>query len=237
MMDIHISETGGITRRLYDEIASAAAQATAERGSFSIGLPGGSVATECFPALARLPLDWSAWHFFWADERAVPPHDPESNYGLASRLWLERARVPAASLHRMAADAPSPSAAADTYAAELTRVLGPTPVLDVALLGMGPDGHVASLFPSHAVLREEERLVCVVTDAPKPPPGRLTLTLPMLARARRVIIVALGASKAEALAEAVQNEDSRLPAAQLLQRSRRSLVLADDGAGGLIAER
>jgi len=228
--DFHIADPAGITLRLREEIAAAAARAIAERGRFSLALPGGSVATECFPALAELPLDWSLCHFFWADERAVPPSDPESNYGLASRLWLEPARVPAASVHRMEADAPVLSAAADAYGDDLARLLGPAPVLDVALLGMGADGHIASLFPGHAVLREQERVVSVVTDAPKPPPGRLTLTLPTLARARRVIIVAFGASKAEALAEAVTNADSPLPAAQLLHRAQHCLVLADEAA-------
>jgi 6-phosphogluconolactonase len=235
-MDIHIGHPAAITRRLSEEIVAAADRAIADRGRFSIAIPGGSVATECFPALVNLPLDWNLCHFFWADERAVPPSDPDSNYQLASRLWLEPARVPAASVHRMAADAPVLSSAADAYGDDLARLLGAAPVLDVVLLGMGPDGHVASLFPGHAVLREQERVVSVVTDAPKPPPGRLTLTLPMLARARRAIVVAFGAPKAEALAEAVKNADSPLPAAQLLQRSRSSLVLADNEAGRLIAD-
>jgi 6-phosphogluconolactonase len=195
-----------------------------------MAIPGGSVATHCFPALVELPLDWNRVHLFWADERAVPPLDAESNYGLAARLWLAPAQVPTGSVHRMPAERADLTAAADAYAAELSSVLGAVPVLDLALLGMGPDGHVASLFPDHLLLREEERLVSVVTDAPKPPARRLTLTMPVLARARRVIVVAFGASKADAVSEAVTNEHSELPVAQLLRRAVSSLVLADEAA-------
>ena len=229
--DIYVGDGRSIPGQLAAEVASAAAHAVRTRGWFSIAVPGGSVATACFPALAELPLDWTAVHLFWADERAVPPSHPESNYGIAARLWLDRAGVPTASVHRMPADALDLTAAADRYAAELSAVLGTLPVLDLALLGMGPDGHVASLFPGHVVLGERERLVAVVTDAPKLPSRRLTLTLPILASVRRVIVVAFGATKADALATALKDEASRLPVAQLLRRAPSSLGLADTGAG------
>jgi 6-phosphogluconolactonase len=237
MHEIHVADVRSVAQRLAEEVGSAASSAIAQRGLFSIALPGGSVATECFPTLAALPLDWNSAHFFWADERAVPPSDPESNYGLTARLWLTPARVPDASVHRMPADSPDLSAAADAYGAELSRVLGPAPPLptiDVALLGMGPDGHVASLFPGHPVLAERHRLVSAVTDAPKPPPRRLTLTMPVLANARRVIVVAFGTSKAAALGKAVTRQDSPLPVAQLLRLATSSLVLADEAAGAVL---
>jgi 6-phosphogluconolactonase len=229
--DSYVSNRHAIVERLAREIADASADAIADRGHFAIALPGGSVATECFPSLARLPLDWSQVQFFWADERAVPPSDPESNYGLADRLWLTPARVPAASIHRMPADRPDLAAAADEYATELTSVLGTLPRLDVALLGLGPDGHVASLFPGHPILDEEDRLVAAVTDAPKPPPRRLTLTMPVLAHSARLIVVAFGSSKAGALAEAVQHKDSALPVAKALRLAASPVVLADEEAG------
>ena len=231
MTDIYVGDALSIPGQLAAEVASAAAHAIRTRGWFSIAVPGGSVAAACFPAIAELPLDWAAVHLFWADERAVPPSHPESNYGIAARLWLDRAGVPVASVHRMPADALDLTAAADRYAAELTAVLGPVPVLDLALLGMGPDGHVASLFPGHVVLDDRERLVAVVTDAPKLPSRRLTLTLPILASARRVIVVAFGEAKADALAAAMTDERSRLPVAQLLRGAASSLVLADGAAG------
>ena len=231
MPDVHVASIRSLTERLEDEVGAALSQAVAERGIFSIALAGGSVATECFPALAVLPLDWNRAHFFWADERAVPASDPESNYGLAARLWLRPARVPDPSVHRMPADAADLFEAADAYASELTGVLGSSATLDLVLLGMGPDGHIASLFPGHALLGERERLVAAVTDSPKPPPRRLTLTLPVLARARRVVVAAFGASKADVLGEALNQPGSPLPVAQLLRLAPSLLVLADEAGG------
>jgi 6-phosphogluconolactonase len=236
MPEIYIAEVAKVTHRLADELRSAAPQAISGRGLFSMALPGGSVATSCFPTLATLALPWQNIHFFWADERAVPASDRESNYGLADALWLKPARVPSSSVHRMPADALDLSAAADAYALELTRVVGIDAVLDLALLGMGPDGHIASLFPGHPLLAERDRLVAAVLDSPKPPPRRLTLTMPVLARARRVIVVAFGASKAQALREALKDRGSALPVAHVLRLASSSLVLADEAAGANAAE-
>ena len=231
MTDIRIADPAELTRILADEVQRSAADAIGERGLFSLALPGGSVATTCFRALAVLPVDWSKTHFWWVDERAVPASDPESNYGLAERLWLSPAGVPAASIHRMPADAVDLVAAADAYGEELSGALGRVPVLDLALLGMGPDGHVASLFPGHHLLGERDRLAAAITDAPKPPPHRLTLTLPVLQRARSVIVVAFGATKARALHQALDDSSSALPVAQVLRGAARSIVLADEPAG------
>jgi 6-phosphogluconolactonase len=117
------------------------------------------------------------------------------------------------------------------YSAELTRVLGPAPRLDLVLLGVGPDGHVASLFPGHAALSEERKLVLPIVDAPKPPPRRLTLTLPMLTSAERVVVMALGESKSAVMREALTRGDSSLPVSLVIQRSARALVLLDQEAG------
>ena len=121
-------------------------------------------------------------------------------------------------------------AAAAAYAAELTSVLGSPVRLDFVLLGVGPDGHVASLFPTHDLLMEQQQLVAAILDSPKPPPRRLTLTLPALADAERVVVVAFGDEKADVLREAIERDDSPLPLAQLLRRARRPLVLADRAA-------
>jgi 6-phosphogluconolactonase len=204
------------------------------RGRFAVAVPGGSVATNCFPALAALPLDWRRLDCFWVDERSVAPLDPESNYGLARKLWLEPAGVPDASIHRMPADAPDLDAAAMAYAQELTQVLGASATLDFVLLGVGPDGHVASLFPHHRALADEDRLVAAVFDAPKPPPRRLTLTMPVLSGTERLVVVAFGEEKAETLREALQQDNSAQPLAVALRRSRRALVLADREAASLI---
>ena len=113
----------------------------------------------------------------FGDERAVPPGHPDSNYGAARSLWLNPAGVPASSVFRMPADAPDLDRAAADYEAVLLRECGRPPRLDLALLGVGPDGHVCSLFTGYPLLRESARWVAALGDSPKPPPRRLTLTL------------------------------------------------------------
>src|SRR6267154_1895145 len=112
-----VDKTEVLAEALADRFDDSALQAFAERGRLTVALPGGSVATTFFPRLARMPLEWSRVHFFWGDERAVPPDHPDSNYGLARSLWLEPAGVPAGSVHRMAAEGPDLARAAADYAA------------------------------------------------------------------------------------------------------------------------
>ncbi len=223
--------------RLADDFRAEAERATARRGFFAVALPGGSVAVHGFSALAALPLHWDRVHFFWVDERAVPPSDPESNYGVAHTAWLEPARVPPQSIHRMSADSPDLASAAVAYGQELTRVLGHPARLDFVLLGVGPDGHVASLFPGHSALSDDRRMVVPVVDAPKPNVRRLTLTLPVLAGAERVVVMAMGESKAGAMQESIERPDSSLPVALVLQRAERSLVLVDEAAASRMGRR
>jgi len=169
-----------------------ARHAVAARGRFTVALPGGSVATSFFPRLARVPFDWSRTDFFWGDERAVPPDHADSNYAAARSLWLTPAGVPEASVHRMKAEEPDLAQAAADYARELAEVAGSPPCLDLVLLGVGPDGHVCSLFAGHPVLGLRDRAVAVVEDSPKPPPRRLTLTLPVVTGAALLGVVLLG---------------------------------------------
>jgi 6-phosphogluconolactonase len=238
MVDTWIGDPPSLTRRLTDEIGRlAAAAATAER-AFAIAVSGGSVATTFFPAWAAAAgLNWGATDIFWADERAVAPSDPDSNYALARALWLDPARVPADRVHRMPAEAPDLDGAAQTYADRLRRTLGPTPVLDLVLLGIGPDGHVASLFPGHALLGERVRLVAAVTDSPKPPPRRLTLTPPVLTAARTVAIGAFGAPKAAIVRDALENPASTLPAALIARAASRTVWLLDAAAASQLTPR
>jgi 6-phosphogluconolactonase len=233
--EIVVDSPSHLTDTLVSLLEAEGRRSIARHGVFAIALPGGSVATTAFPRLARLDFPWSSSEIFWGDERAVPASDPESNYGLARSLWLEPTGVPNERIHPMPADAADLEAAAEAYADELVRVLGSPPVLDVALLGMGPDGHVCSLFPGHPLLREEKRLVAAVVDSPKPPPRRLTLTLPVVAAAGLVIVVATGAAKAAALAEALEDPASPLPVALVLRRCQRAAVLMDPEAASRLS--
>jgi 6-phosphogluconolactonase len=231
-----VADIAMLTQRLAADLAGECRRVQSAGRPFTLSLPGGSVATNCFPRLAALPIDWRNCEFFWADERAVTSSDPDSNYGLARSLWLDVARVPEERVHRMAAEAPDLDEAASRYADVLTRIAGHPPRLDYLMLGVGPDGHVASLFPGHRLLSETRRLVAGVRDSPKPPPTRMTLTMPVLTNAARVVVAAFGASKAEVMREALENPSSTLPVAIVLRHTERPLVLLDRDAASELPE-
>lgn len=222
---VHDRPLAALARHVEEE----AAAAIAERGAFSIALPGGSVATGGFPLLAQASVDWTRVDFLWGDERAVPPDHPDSNYGVAKTLLLDAVQAPADRVHRMRADALDRDAAAAEYEKVVRRV-----GLDLAVLGVGPDGHVCSLFPGHPLLDEETRWVAAIDDSPKPPPQRLTLTLPCLAAARAVVVVALGSPKAEVIRAAFEDPDCALPLARVLSCAARAQLIVDRAAGALL---
>jgi 6-phosphogluconolactonase len=162
----------------------------------------------------------------------VPPDDAESNYHAAAAL-VEGAAIPTANVHRMPADAADLEAAAAAHAGELARA---APMgLDLVHLGMGPDGHVCSLFPGHAQLAERDRLVAAVLDSPKPPPRRLTLTLPALRRAHGILFTVTGAEKAAATQAAIEDGASRLPAALVTREAKAVTWLLDPLAAQRLA--
>ena len=173
--------------------------ALAARGRFTIALSGGRTPAATFAWLAGRPagLDWSRVQVYFADERAVPPDHPDSNFRLARAALIDPLRIPPRQIHRMKGEYPDLAAAAAEYEAHLR---GP---LDLVLLGIGEDGHIASLFPHGAALGERERRVVAVLDAPKPPPRRLTLTPRAIAEARDVLVMATGAAKAASVAAAL----------------------------------
>ena len=195
-----------------------------ELGRLSLALPGGSAAEVFCPALARAHVRWRDVDLFWCDERAVPPDHPDSNYRIANELLLSQVEIDPARVHRMRADASDLDAAAGEYQRRIIRSSGAPPHLDVVLLGVGPDGHVCSLFPGHQALAEAHRLVVPVLDSPKPPPRRLTLTLPALSGAL-VVVAAFDESKAAVVKEALDNPASNLPVARAVQIGRAGLYL------------
>lgn len=238
LVEIHVGNAAFVASALACDFERQARRSIAERGAFTVAVPGGSVATRCFPALAALPLEWPRIELFWVDERAVAPDDPDSNYALALRLWVEPARLLEARVHRMRADAADAATAARHYARELEQAAGSPPRLDYVLLGTGPDGHVASLFPGDSALAGSSEWVSVVNHAPKPPPRRMTLTLPVLTSARRVAVVAFGGEKAEVIARCATGAAPDLPLARVLREAFRTLLLLDPAAAAqLPAER
>jgi 6-phosphogluconolactonase len=191
-------------------LAQAMSEAIAERGVASIVLTGGGTGIALLKRLGSYPVDWARVQLFWGDERYVPHDDDERNEKQAREALLDHIDIPAANIHPMPASdsafGDDVAAAAQSYAEDLAAAAesgASTPVFDVHLLGMGGEGHVNSLFPHTDAVRENDRMVVGVVDSPKPPPLRITLTLPAVRRSRQVWIVTAGEAKAEAVAAAV----------------------------------
>lgn len=170
-------------------------------------------------------MKWTNVHLFQVDERCVPPDDVESNYRMIRHAMLETSPLPEENFHRMAAERPDRDKAAREYAGELSRVLNPAPGewprLDLIFLGMGPDGHTASLFPGSPALGERTEWV-VANFVAKLNSFRLTLTLPVLNAAAHVIFLIAGEDKAETLRQVLEGPDGQFPA-QLINPSRGRL--------------
>jgi 6-phosphogluconolactonase len=181
--------------------------ALATRPRASLALSGGGTPVPAYRALAEAKLPWERVDVFFVDERFVPPDHADSNYRMVEDTLLKPLRLPSSQVFRMQGEREDRDAAAREYEATLP------PVLDVVLLGMGPDGHTASLFPGHPALEEQQRRVLAIVG-PKPPPWRMTLTLPVLLSARAVLNLVAGAGKAEAVRRALAGDVS-LPAARV----------------------
>jgi 6-phosphogluconolactonase len=227
--------------RLVDSVAST--------GTANIVLTGGGIGTKVLAALADAPardaVDWHLVDFWWGDERFEPTGDAERNETGARSALLDHISVDPARVHAIPGpdgpDGDDPDAAADRYAATLAAAARPedhapgrratVPSFDILMLGIGPEGHVASIFPESAAARDE-RAVVAVRNSPKPPPTRISLTFPSIQAAREVWILASGAEKAEAVAMALSGTGPlQLPAAGALGRTR-TLYLLDEAAAG-----
>ena len=184
-----------------EDVATAAASEIAEalrEGARTLVLAGGTTPQRCYELLARMEVVWGRVSILFGDERCVPPHHADSNYRMAREALLDR--VAPATVYRMPAEL-GPDEGAGLYA----HVVAAVAPLDIVLLGIGEDGHTASLFPGHPALNASG-LTVGIRDSPKPPPQRVTLTLNALQSARRVIILATGAGKADAVAKAKRGE-------------------------------
>lgn len=213
--------------RAADFVVRTANAAIADRGRFRIALSGGRTPDGLLERLVgQAPLDWSSIDVFWVDERCVPPSDDASNYARACERLLDRVPIPPANVHRIQADLP-PRVAADAYEVMLREVLGDDGRLDLVLLGIGADGHTASLFPRHQALHEDVRWVLPVHTGAVPP-WRITMTLPLLNASRVVLFLATGAEKADAVRRAVVGED--LPASRIAPVEGRVVWFVDRAA-------
>ncbi len=203
------------------------------RGLCTIALSGGSTPKPLYEAIASQDLPWEKIHVFWGDERYVEPDHPDSNQGMARRAWLDKVNIPAANIHPMPTDAGDPAADAAKHEAELGEFfqtpVGEFPSLDIILLGMGDDGHTASLFPHTEALSVSDRAIAVGNKDGQP---RLTFTAPLINAARCVIFVVAGANKRPALAQvfAPQGDEITYPS-RLIQPVGELWWLLDESAG------
>ncbi|BAJ31320.1 MULTISPECIES: 6-phosphogluconolactonase [Kitasatospora] len=223
-------------------LLTAVADAQAARGTAHLVLTGGRNGNALLAALAAHPardaVDWAHVELWWGDERYLPAGDPERN-AVQAAAFLDAVRPLGARVHEMppADGAPAEQAAA-RYAAELAAAAAPgeaLPLFDVLLLGVGPDAHVASLFPGHPGTEQADGTVIAVHDSPKPPPTRLSLTLPALHHARQVWLLAAGQDKADAVALARTSPGAATAPAGAVTGTERTLWLLDDAAAGKTA--
>jgi len=216
-----------------ERFCEAACEAVEARGRFCVVLPGGRTPALLFAALREAPwaekVPWHDSHFFWTDERCVPADHAASNYGLARRELLTRVPIPAGHVHRAPTEIGSPNLAAAAWEHALREFFGAAarapvfPEFDLALLGVGPDGHTASLFPGAPALEIADRWVAAVAPAGVPSVARLTLTLPVFNHARHVIFLAAGPDKRHVVDSIAAGENaagSDFPAARVSPRQQ-----------------
>lgn len=186
--------------------------AAAAREGGHVVLTGGSTPADAYELAAERQRDWSRTELWWGDERCVPPEDENSNYGMAKRTLLDQLEVQPTAVHRMRGEL-----GRDAGAEDYDRELGDLARFDLVLLGLGPDGHVASLYPDQPTLDESERRVLGAEAKLEPYVDRITLTLPMLRAARAIVFLVAGADKAEAAARAFAGEPSRATPGSLVR--------------------
>lgn len=221
-------------------VAQIAQEATEQHGRFTVAFSGGSLPAILCPALVREPLrsqiGWSAWHVAWADERFVPLSDAESNYRLVREQLFDQVPIPSNQIFVINESLATVESAAVAYQAQLAglfhSVPGQVPHFDLILLGMGPDGHVASLFPNHPLLQESERWIAPVSDSPKAPPQRITFTLPLLNAARHLLFIVTGSNKAEKVQTALNHAPNPETPASLVQPLEGEVCWFLDEAAG-----
>ncbi len=204
-------------------VIDAAERAIAARGQFLFAVSGGKTPWVMMAELARAKVDWSKWHLFQVDERIAPAGDPDRNLTHLQESLLAHVALPADNVHAMPVEAADSTAAAARYAEELERIAGSPPTLDLIHLGLGPDGHTASLVPDDAVLGVRNRDVAITASAYQGR-HRMTLTYPVLDRAREILWLIDGAAKADMLPR-VKRGDTAIPAGRV--RNPNAVAIVD----------
>jgi len=228
-----------LSRGALEELLDALRDAVRQRGRFAIALSGGRTPAKLYALWAHaeehgVSTPWNRVHLFWGDERYVPHDDLLSNYRMAREALIAHVPIPAANVHPMPTDRSGPEKAAEAYESELRAFFGSEPpAFDVQLLGLGVEGHIASLFPNSPALEEKRRWVAAV-EAPAQPPRRLTLTPAVLSQGRNTLFLVAGADKREiiqALAAEPASKPSQYPAGRI-RPAGRVLWFLDRAAAG-----
>jgi 6-phosphogluconolactonase len=230
------ADPDAVAERAAEEIVRHLRAARAERDEVHVALAGGGSPKHTYELLAREPAEWERSHVWFADERCVGPADDESNYRMVAEALLQPAAIAPERIHRMEGEL-GPDEGARRYAGALRAAIdggtlasdGGTPVLDLIVLGIGEDGHVASLFPDAPTLDAPAGSVCLpVRGSPKPPPERITLSMPVLRATPRCLLLAAGEEKRDAIAAMLGEPTHHVPASML--RRERLTAIVDDAA-------
>ncbi|KAK2189111.1 hypothetical protein NP493_115g10026 [Ridgeia piscesae] len=231
-----LSDAGEVSEKVCAFIIETANAAIADRAVFTVGVSGGSLAKILSDGLPALKTDWSKWRVFFCDERHVPFDDPECTYSVYKKNLLSKVPIQDEYVFPDNPNIPVEEAA-EAYTQKLEAVFGKVglPKFDMLLLGMGPDGHTCSLFPGHPLLNETKKWVAAISDSPKPPPQRITLTFPVIQNCRCAVFVSCGSSKAEILKRVLEgNEEPALPAARVRPHTGALCWFLDKPAASLL---
>lgn len=232
-----LPDSAALIQRSLEVVVDKIQAAIADRGRCTIALSGGNTPKPLYAKIAAQKLPWDAIHIFWGDERYVPPDHPDSNQKMARQVWLDQVAIPPENIHPMPTGEADPGMAAAKHEAELQALFqtqpGEFPALDIILLGMGDDGHTASLFPHTPALQVRDRLITVGNKDGQP---RLTFTAPFINHARSVIFVVAGAGKRPALAQVFAPvADADIYPTRLIQPQGELWWLLDQAAGQELA--
>ena len=233
-----------VSEALVQFVLEAESQSLLRRGRFILAISGGSLPALLARVLVHHPnVNWSAWEVFYVDERLVPLDHPDSNHWMWSHEIWDKVPLPVRNLHTITLPADfdpsrpedSIETVSDDYERAILEAFGieqydKPPSFDLILLGLGADGHTASLFPQHLILDESDWLIASVTDSPKPPRARITMTFTLINAARRVVFVVTGADKAQAVADAVDKTSDDSPAARVALPYRPIVWFTDEEA-------
>ncbi|TVQ56352.1 MAG: 6-phosphogluconolactonase [Spirulina sp. DLM2.Bin59] len=227
-----LPDKAALVARAEDLICDRITQTLSQQDYCTLALAGGSTPKPLYGALARRDLPWTKLHIFWGDERYVPPTHPDSNENMARTAWLNHVPIPPANIHPMPTQGGDPQTDADGHEGQLREFFqtspGTLPKFDIILLGMGDDGHTASLFPHTAALGVGDRLITVGNKDGQP---RLTFTVPLLNQAKLILFLVAGASKQTALnAVFAPTGDPQQYPSRLIQPQGEALWLLDEAA-------